>query len=88
MSRRALERALLGKGAQNYTTLNEMIADLAKQGKLPLEVADLCADIKSWGNRGAHPSDSLDQSDAETALFFTDMVITWLYGYIEPVNTE
>ena len=86
MSRRTLERALLGKGAQPYLKLTDMIAQLSEQGKLPLEAKTLCEDIKSWGNLGAHSSDPTSMDDAQDALFFTDMFITWLYGYIKPVN--
>lgn len=88
MSRRTLERALLGKGAQPYLKLTDMIAQLTEQGKLPLEAKALCEDIKSWGNLGAHSSDSTCMDEAQDALFFTDMVITWLYGCIKPANIE
>jgi len=86
MARRALERALISRGAQSSDKLSNMIAELSKRNILPEETKRLCDEIKGFGNRAAHPSDPTDEEDARNAVYFADIVISWLYGYITPIE--
>ena len=90
LARRALERALLGKGVKSRR-LGDMIEDSVNQGIVPPEVKTLCEDIKAYGNKGAHPKSNdvpVSQGEAEYALLFTDVMVAWLYGNIRPANSN
>jgi len=83
MARRALERVLIDKGATEYT-LFKKIKQLEEQGKLPPETSSLCDDVREFGKKGAHAYEPITAKDADYAIMWTDIIIAWLYGYIEP----
>ncbi len=87
MARRALERVLLDKGAQCWG-LSEKIRELEKRGKLPPETATLCDDIKNFGDKGAHAYEPTEAKDADYAIIWTDIIIAWLYGSVEPISNK
>jgi hypothetical protein len=84
MSRRLLERILLGKGTKPGQRICDMIKDLANRGILDSRLKGLCDDIKYFGNVGAHPDEEeASKSDAQTALHFTEFLVAWLFGRVE-----
>jgi len=88
MARRALERSLIEKGAEVHKSrgLGDMISQLSKRGEIPSEAQSLCDEIRVYGNISAHPNEPMSEEDARLAIFFTDTVIAWLYGLIEPLT--
>jgi len=87
IARRALERVLLDKGVQCWG-LSDKIKELEKQGKLPPETSTLCDDIKNFGDKGAHAYEPTTAEDADHAIMWTDIIIAWLYGCVEPISNE
>lgn len=86
MARRALERALIGRGARSRARMVDMIAQLSEQGELPVELSRACDEIKCYGNRGAHPDEPVSLGETDDALLLTDIVTSWLYGHVEPMS--
>lgn len=86
MARRTMETALIGKGAQAHIELVDMILQLSKEGKIPTETKFLCEDLRRFGNKGAHSGKSVDKSRAEVCIEFADIIVSWLYGDVQPMN--
>ena len=61
-----------------------MIKDLANRAIIDSRLEGLCHDIRDFGNVGAHADEEeASESDALTALHFTDILVTWLFGRVE-----
>lgn len=84
MARRLLEQILLGKGAKPGQRICDMIKDLANRGIIDHRLKGLCDEIKFLGNIGAHANEEqANESDAQTALHFSDFLVSWLFGRTE-----
>ena len=70
MVRRALQSALIDKGADKSKSLVEQIAELKDKGLLSSDVVSFAQGLRFLGNFGAHPSDDeLEEVTLEDAKF-------------------
>jgi len=86
LARRALETSLLNLGAIKLPKIYDMILYLIQKGVVTSEIADFCVDVKSIGNRGAHSGGQVSKNDAESALEYMDIVLSWIFGNVIPVT--
>lgn len=83
MARRALQQALIDKGASKKARLVDQINELFEKGVLDKAIKSFANGIRHFGNYGAHPQeDGLDEIDKDTAqsvILFLKQVLIKLY---------
>ena len=77
MARKCIELACLEFGASGGNLVNK-INSLAEKGILTSAMAAWAHEIRAIGNQGAH-KESVSQEDAQEAVYFAEMLFTYLY---------
>jgi len=84
MARRALQQALIDKGAPKDERLVDQINKLFERGILDKAIKSFADGIRHFGNYGAHPQedglDEIDKEMAQSVIFFLKQVLIRLYG--------
>ena len=85
MARTALEAAVKEFDARGVN-LKQKIDNLAEQHVITQSLAEWAHEIRDIGNDAAHESSPISQADAEQAVYFAEMLFTYLFtlpGMIE-----
>ncbi|ASJ16724.1 hypothetical protein A3L04_06380 [Thermococcus chitonophagus] len=83
MARRALQQALIDKGASKKKTLHQQIEELFERGLLDKATKSLADSVRYFGNYGAHPQDDMlaqvTKEDAKLVLDVLRKILCILY---------
>ena len=77
MARRSVERAVNGAGGQGHN-LKEKIDDLEARRLISPALREWAHEVRDIGNDGAHEA-TVTREDAEQAVYFAEMLFTYLY---------
>jgi len=78
MSRSVLERTVQ-KFSASGRSLKEKIEYLAQEHTITQSLADWAQTLRVIGNEAAHEMDPVDEKEAQQALYFSEMLLRYLF---------